>query len=317
MILIQIGMHHFFAMGCIINLPFKPGDGLNLVFQICLSSSEVMLADLGALWMAEHISKHFNRCVFARLPLQVSAGPWPSLLLQANHHKLMTFITFCNIYDLTLLCHQFPIQPDIFAHDALEALQAIACHGHLTRTCHACRQPELHENLLAKMTGEAFSGGTAASLVGVLNTPYAQLKKALHPYGIAPPASGKRKKGGADSFWPGYNKHARQWTAPSVFQAADNRVVRRSSGLLGSYGMGTRVDPRAHLRECVWWKGQWAGHQGAAGKDNTTITLNMCVHARLPSLPQKCSRHALTYKHIVCMPVGVPQCTPKHARNQA
>ncbi|KAK9810876.1 hypothetical protein WJX73_004728 [Symbiochloris irregularis] len=96
------------------------------------------------------------------------------------------------------------------------------------------RQAQDHETVLARLTGGGISGGTAASLVGILGMPASERASANHPYALCPPGTSGRDGGDDKSI--GFNRALKRWTFPSPFQVCDNRIVRRSSFLLGGYG---------------------------------------------------------------------------------
>lgn len=98
-----------------------------------------------------------------------------------------------------------------------------------------CRQVKSHKTFFALTGGAGPSGGTLASVFTQLNQPSAQRGAANDPYFLNPSTSA-RGPDGPDDWNVHYSKTFGTWTAPSPFQIADNRIVRRSNALLGNFG---------------------------------------------------------------------------------
>lgn len=94
-----------------------------------------------------------------------------------------------------------------------------------------------------------FSGGTVASLLGVLDVAMRdrEIRKVLaNPYGLDP--DGLPRGPDRDSARPGYDRVLGAITAPFVMAAINTRVVRRSHALLGRpWGDDFRYDERMSL----------------------------------------------------------------------
>lgn len=98
-----------------------------------------------------------------------------------------------------------------------------------------CRQVKSHKTFFALTGGAGPSGGTLASVFTQLNQPSAQRGAANDPYFLNPSTSA-RGPDGPDDWNVHYSKTFGTWTAPSPFQIADNRIIRRSNALLGNFG---------------------------------------------------------------------------------
>lgn len=97
-------------------------------------------------------------------------------------------------------------------------------------------------NLVTSMKG-GFSGGTVASLIGILERTQAHPKilKILHdPYALDPP-KGHRGLDNHDQTGVEFNEDLQQWTIPFLMAPINTRVVRRSNALLNDkYGKDFR-----------------------------------------------------------------------------
>jgi short subunit dehydrogenase-like uncharacterized protein len=116
----------------------------------------------------------------------------------------------------------------------------------------------------------AFSGGTAASMVNLMEsaTRDRAVRRVLgDPYALSPDPSKDRGPDGGDPRGIGHDDDARTWTAPFVMAAINTRVVRRTNALLDfPYGrdfryeevMGTGDGPAGLLRAATVTAGMGA-----------------------------------------------------------
>jgi len=142
---------------------------------------------------------------------------------------------------------------------------------------------------LAGESSGSFSGGTVASLLGVLDrakTDPAVRRTLGNPYGLNP--EGEQSGPDApDAKGVAYDKRLRSWTAPFVMSAINTRIVRRSNALLDyRYGREFRYTERQSLGKGAKGLARAGGLTGALAGFMTAASIDAVrpwLESKLPS----------------------------------
>lgn len=113
-------------------------------------------------------------------------------------------------------------------------------------------------NLFSNHTKGGLSGGTIASMIGVVDQAQDRNVRRLlrHPYSLNPD-SAEKGPDGSEPTSVRFDSDLQKWTAPFLMAAINSRVVRRSNALMDyAYGPSLRYSEATATRKGLsgWWR---------------------------------------------------------------